>query len=201
MLDPDKASRFGDNFKAAMSKAVKATSDLFKAMQSLGKLDREHGKFKIENQKTYEAALKSGMGEEQANAERNARSAQENEARSDRAITAWGNMAEASKGFFKEGTKGYQTLNAVSAVFHAAQLARSLAENAMAAISAVLNQGKGDPYSAFARMAAMGAIVAGLGYAVGAFGSSGSGGKSAAEVQKLKVQELCLVILKQRAKA
>ena len=46
--------------------------------------------------------------------------------------------------------------------------------NAVSAIQAILNQGSGDPYSAFARMASMAAIIASLGVQVaGAFGEGG----------------------------
>jgi len=49
----------------------------------------------------------------------------------------------------------------------------TLAELVPKGISAVLSQGSGDPYTAFGRMAAMAAIVAGLGVAIG--GVSGGG--------------------------
>lgn len=41
------------------------------------------------------------------------------------------------------------------------------------AVTGVVNQAKGDPYTAFPRMAAMAAIMAALGFAVGAFGGGG----------------------------
>ncbi len=47
------------------------------------------------------------------------------------------------------------------------------AVNAIQAISAVLNQASGDPYTAFARMAAMAASVASLGYSVGSISGGG----------------------------
>ena len=56
----------------------------------------------------------------------------------------------------------------------AAKLAAQSAVNVAKGTEAVLSQGSGDPYTAFARMAAMAAIVAGLGVAVGAIGG-GSG--------------------------
>ncbi len=60
---------------------------------------------------------------------------------------------------FEQGSKGYQELEvAIQAV------------NAVQAINAVLNQGQGDPYTSFARMAAMAAAVASLGYSVGNLG-------------------------------
>ncbi len=61
-----------------------------------------------------------------------------------------------------QGSKEYRKLGvAIEAV------------NAIQAISAVLNQAAGDPYTAFARMAAMAASVASLGYSVGSLSGGG----------------------------
>lgn len=60
------------------------------------------------------------------------------------------------QGLSAQGSKEYKKLGiAIEAV------------NAIQAVSAVLNQAAGDPYTAFARMAAMAASVASLGYSVG----------------------------------
>jgi hypothetical protein len=93
-------------------------------------------------------------------------------------IQSYGDMATAAQGFFNEGSKGYQAMHAASMVLHGAEVALSLIKG----INAVLTQGEGDPYSAFARMAAMAAIVTGLGVALS--GGGGGGGQSAADVQK-----------------
>lgn len=87
-------------------------------------------------------------------------------------LGAYGDMASAAAGFFDEQDRGYKALMAVSKVFHAAELAMTIAELVPKAIGAVLNQGNGDPYTAFGRMAAMAAIVAGLGVAIGGGGSA-----------------------------
>lgn len=55
------------------------------------------------------------------------------------------------------------------------------------AISAVLNQGQGDPYTAFARMAAMAAAVVALGVDIGNFGGGGGASADSAEARQ-KVQ-------------
>lgn len=52
------------------------------------------------------------------------------------------------------------------------------------AISAVLNQAQGDPYTAFARMAAMAAAVAQLGVSIGNFGGGGGPSSASAEVRQ-----------------
>src|SRR5690606_10894226 len=68
-----------------------------------------------------------------------------------------------------EGTKAYKALETAQ-----------LALNVVTAIGAVLNQGKGDPYTAFARMAAMAAAVAAL---VGNIAFSGGGGPSSSSAE------------------
>ncbi len=99
-------------------------------------------------------------------------------------IGAYGNMASASASFFQEGSKGYKTMMGVSKVFHAAEMAMGMVRMGKLAVEAVLGQAKGDPYTAWGRMAAMAAVVAGLGFAVGGgFKNGGGGGKTAAEMQ------------------
>jgi myosin heavy subunit len=99
-------------------------------------------------------------------------------------ITGFADIAQGMQGMFDVGSTGYQALGAISKVFHAIEMAQYLERIGKAAIEAVLNQANGDPYTAFGRMAAMAAIVAGLGVAVSASGGGGSSGTSAADVQK-----------------
>lgn len=76
-------------------------------------------------------------------------------------------MAVKLWGYAKEGA----AFVANAGVKIAAQMGVNLAKGT----EAVLTQGSGDPYTAFARMAAMAAVVAGLGIAIGGVGSSSSG--------------------------
>lgn len=93
---------------------------------------------------------------------------------------AYASLTAAAKGFFGEHTAGYKALTTAEQVLRATELAGSLgriaqigAEASAAAVLGVINQAKGDPYSAIPRMAAMAAIMAGLGYAVsGGIGAS-----------------------------
>ena len=62
-------------------------------------------------------------------------------------------------------------------------VAASMAKGTAAAAVGVATQAQGDPWTAWARMAAMAAVMATLGFAV-AGGGGGGGGQSAAEVQK-----------------
>ena len=94
-------------------------------------------------------------------------------------LKSYADMTTAAQGFFSEGSKGYQAMAAASQVMHAAEVALTVVKG----INAVLTQGEGDPYSAFARMAAMAAIVAGLGVAIG--GVSGGSDTTAKDLQAL----------------
>lgn len=60
------------------------------------------------------------------------------------------------------------------AVASAAIVGQKMTEGAASAVAGVANQASGDPYSAFARMAIMAAIMAALGFATGGFSSKGS---------------------------
>jgi tape measure domain-containing protein len=62
-----------------------------------------------------------------------------------------------------------------AAAASATEVAGATAAAQANAVAAVANQGNGDPYSAFFRIAAMAAIMAGLGLAVGGGGGSGAG--------------------------
>lgn len=94
-------------------------------------------------------------------------------------LKMYGDMANAAKGFFAEGSRGYRAMDTAVKVLHASEVALSLIKG----VNAVLTQGSGDPYTAFARMAAMAAIVTGLGVALS--GSvSGGGGMSAKQRQE-----------------
>ncbi len=84
---------------------------------------------------------------------------------------------------YEEDSKARQALSAASKVATMAEIALQVQKNIMIAIGAVVTQGTGDPYSAFARIAAMIAVVAGvlsiggIAFSMGAGG--GGGGKSA----------------------
>jgi len=93
-------------------------------------------------------------------------------------IQGYAGMTAAAQGFFAEGSRGYQAMHAATVALQSAEVALSLIKG----VNAVLTQGEGDPYSAFVRMAAMAAIVTGLGVAIS--GGGGGGGQSAADVQK-----------------
>lgn len=82
----------------------------------------------------------------------------------------------ASKTLFKEQSKEREALHRLEMGFLVAEMALGAQKAITNAIAAITNQGGGDPYTAFARIAAMTAIMAGI---VGAIGATISGGGSA----------------------
>ncbi len=176
-LDPARAKDFGDALRDAFGGAGSAI------VAMTGALDTFNRKQESAEKARGDAALEllTGQKNEKEYAERVAAINKKDTA--DR-LRGYGDMAGAAAGFFNEQSRGYQVLQAVSQAFHAAELAATLAELVPKGISAVLSQGQGDPISAIPRMAAMAAIVAGLGVAIGGIGSSGTGGTSAADMQK-----------------
>lgn len=76
--------------------------------------------------------------------------------------------------------KGMLTSAATFVSTTATKLAAQMGLNVAKGTEAVLNQGSGDPYTAFPRMAAMAAVVAALGIAIGSVSGGSSGSFSAA---------------------
>lgn len=68
---------------------------------------------------------------------------------------------------FKEGTKARKIAHVAEMAFNVAEKFGILAKLPLLGAEAMLTQGKGDPYTAFARIAAMGALVAAIIAAVG----------------------------------
>jgi hypothetical protein len=166
-LDPAKAQSFGEALRESLGGAGTALSALTSTLDGFGKRQAEIDKHRA----TAERERLSGAMSEQKYI---ADIARLNEMETKNRLSGYGDMAGAAAGFFGEQSRGYQALMTVSKVFHAAELAMTMAELVPKGIAAVLNQGTGDPYSAFGRMAAMAAVVAGLGVAIG----SVSGGSS-----------------------
>jgi len=164
-LDPAKAQSFGEALRESLGGAGTALSALTSTLDGFGKRQAEIDKHRA----TAERERLIGAMSEQKYISDIARL---NEMETKNRLSGYGDMAGAASGFFGEQSRGYQALMTVSKVFHAAELAMTMAELVPKGIAAVLNQGTGDPYSAFGRMAAMAAVVAGLGVAIG--GVSGS---------------------------
>jgi hypothetical protein len=96
----------------------------------------------------------------------------------------YGQMTAAARGFFEEGSSGYRAMNMASQAFAAAQMATNLVQMTQGAILAIVNQGQGDPWSAFARIAAM---IALMGAVTGvALGGGGGGAPAQSNSDMLK---------------
>ena len=94
-------------------------------------------------------------------ADRTARQLMEDQARLQ--MGNYASLAGAAGKMFSEQSKGRQVMHKLEVTFGAIETALALKKAAANAIAAITNQGSGDPYSAFARIAAMAAIMAGLG--------------------------------------
>ena len=110
-------------------------------------------------------------------------------------LKGYGQMAGAAASMFKEQSKERKALHNIEMGFAAVEMAMSIKNTAQelmltysrtsaAAVEGVVSQSKGDPYTAFARMAAMAAIMAALGYAVSGGSGGGGGGVSVEEMQE-----------------
>jgi hypothetical protein len=171
-LDPAKAQSFGEALRESLGGAGTALSALTATLDGFGKRQAEIDKHRATAERER---LTGAMSEQKYIAD----IARLNEMETKNRLSGYGDMAGAASGFFGEQSRGYQALMTVSKVFHAAELAMTMAELVPKGIAAVLNQGTGDPYSAFGRMAAMAAVVAGLGVAIG--GVSGGSSVSLSE--------------------
>lgn len=176
-LDPAAAKKFGEVLAEAFGGAGKALGKLTTALVDFGGRQKKFA----QERSGADDDLKKGSIDQIEHAKRigeiNAKSTKSQ-------MSGFSEMSGAAAEFFDKQSTGYKVLSTVSKVFHAAELAMTLAELVPKGISAVLSQAQGDPYTAFARMAAMAAIVAALGVATGGIGASGSGGAKAADVQK-----------------
>ncbi|MDI4633287.1 phage tail length tape measure family protein [Pelomonas sp. V22] len=169
-LDPSRAQSFG----AALSDAFgNAGNSLAKLSSSLGEYARQQAQV---------ADLRSRLADIKDPAERQREALRLSMRSQEQSIGLYANMAGAAKGFFAEGSRGYKTLQAAEDAFRVYQLASDLQKGLSAAAVGIANQAQGDPYSAIPRMAAMAAIMAGLGFAVsGGFAGGGSTGGDGAK--------------------
>lgn len=204
MLDSNKAIKFGNDFKASFDKAGKAIGGVMDAFERMNQRQAKTNKMREEYNKlvTKDAAKAAsyaerirdeeakdtidGMADMTAAAKgffdekSKGYKALENAEKAFRIFE----MALEMKSFATKignllgittARQAADTVATTSAVTSAtAQVAANQAVSASNAVTGVTNQSKGDPYTAFPRMAAMAAIMAALGFAVGFSGKGGA---------------------------
>ncbi|MEC8325918.1 MAG: hypothetical protein VX100_07465 [Pseudomonadota bacterium] len=99
-------------------------------------------------------------------------------------MNSYAGMARAAGQFFDEQSSAREKLHKIETAFAIVETALALKKAAANALTAITNQGSGDPYSAFGRIAAMAALMAGL----GVFSGSASGNAPASSEQRQKTQ-------------
>jgi len=171
-LDPARAQTFGEALRESFGSAGTALTDLTSSLDGFSKRQAQFDEQRENARVAYTKGAKTEMEYMQD-------LSRLGEIESRNRMQGYGDMAGAAAGFFGEQSRGYTALMTVSKVFHAAELAMTMAELVPKGIAAVLNQGNGDPYTAFGRMAAMAAVVGGLGVAIG--GVSGGSSVSLSE--------------------
>jgi len=86
-------------------------------------------------------------------------------------LSAYAQMTRSAAAMYDEQSSQREALHKLELLFTAAEIAMSFTRAGASAVEGIANQAKGDPYSAFARMAAMAGIMSSL----GVFGGSVSG--------------------------
>ena len=187
-FDPTKAQSFGEALRDSFGQAGNAIGQMTVVIETFGRKQAEINKLReaaVVIEKAAGDAFASGDvldGIELQSRATKANAKIERESSKSR-ITAYGDMAGAMKNFFQEGTTGYKALEVVQAAFQVVQAASNLAMGLSAAAVGVATQAQGDPYTAWARMAAMAASMASLGFAVKGMGGFAAGSTIAKDRQ------------------
>lgn len=174
LYDTTKIDKFADASSKGLKGIIKGFAELSKVMDKSAVRQASIAKERAAIDKTY---TKDSV-------EWSAARTRADEREAGYKIAGWAETADAAKNFFQEGTRGYQAMDAVSKVMHAAQMVRSLQAAASGVMAGAAQMFGQSGWGGFAGVAAMGAVMAGLGYSAGVFGSSGGGGVKAADVQK-----------------
>lgn len=164
-------SRTGSIIADSFGTMGDALNDYASRMESIASKESELAKARMKFMGDPKELEKISKAEKKLAAERTAAN-----------LKSFGTIAGAASEMFDEQSKARRTLHGIEVAFNAVEMAMTIQRSLLAAKEAVLTQGKGDPYTAFARMAAMAAVVGALGYAVGGIGGGG-GGQSAAQIQ------------------
>lgn len=145
----------------AFNNMVSALQDNADALDELNRKQRENAEFIPQNDREAEIKRKNGLkfiAEEKRLNQENTRIA----------LSGVRQVASATAQMFAENTNARRAFNVVALAASVAERAADLAGLGVKAASAVLTQGQGDPYTAFARISAMAAIVGSVLAAAGA---------------------------------
>lgn len=211
-LDPAKAKSFGDALSSAFGSAGSALGKLINSLEDYGQKMAEIEKMRATNAQINDPAIRAAnetrLAEQSANAQISAYGDMAAAAKGFFETGSSGYKAlEAAEKVFRAfelasaiqtmltksgllatftglfvASKATETAATVASV--APDVAASMAKGQAAALTGVANQAQGDPYSAWVRMAAMAAVMVGLGFAVSGSFSGGSGGQTAAQRQR-----------------
>jgi tape measure domain-containing protein len=181
-----------DEVRAGAAAAAGAAFDIAQADELISQFADESPVLKIADQvETLEKALKAvsdrnsdAFDPEKAEKYRKAIEAA-NQQIGVRMVGSYAALLGATRAFTKEGSKSYQQITAGMAALQLVQDALAL----RAAVIAVLTQGEGEPYSAWARMAAMAAAVAPYLASIGQTISSIGGGSGAPSRDSAEVRQ------------
>lgn len=173
----DSAKRFGRSMKEAFGSTGEAIGGVLIALAEYNKRENDIA----ETKKKALQLAGDNDGQKRIAEQKAIEESQMNQ------LQTFGDMAGAAKGFFSEQSSGYKTMMGLQKIAHALQVAMMIKEMYLLAAKAVANQASGgDPYTAWARMAAMAAAMATLGYAVGGGFNKTSGQDLTKENQQKK---------------
>ena len=165
----------------AFSNMVKAIQENVTALDELQKKKLENDTFQPDASKGFTDDYIKQVKLKAANVQKYA--AEEKKLNNDNfksSLTGVRQIASATGQMFAENTTARKVFNAVALAASVAERLADLAGLAVKGAGAMLTQGQGDPYSAFARIAAMGAIVMSIIASVGGAFSGGGGGAATA---------------------
>ncbi len=190
----DKSMSFGDSINVAADSVIgsfgsvaQQIDNMIAKQYELGKLEKELAREREKQSFEYFDALVSGENDRASAAEKNLKLIEKAEtnladSRLQSNASSFAGMARTAGQFFGEQSSAREKLHKIETTFTIIETALALKKAATNALTAISNQGNGDPYTAFARIAAMAALMAGLGLFSGSV--SGSAPPSAEQRQE-----------------
>ncbi len=177
----DKMIESANSLSSSWSSAGIVIIDTFGSIgQQLEKLSKSHGSYAKELEKVGKLKLK--YKDDPQELKKLGRYEKDlAETRTIANLSSYGSIAGAASRMFSEQSKGREVLHKMEQAFTIIEVALATKRAIANATAAIASQGEGDPYTAFARIAAMVAIMAGLGIAVS---GSGTAPPSSAERQE-----------------